>query len=141
MRPPKHGCGDIRISYQVRERPRRLGLSPKPVPGDRHGLKQPIGDGATSSTNDRGPATGIGSGNVGEERRNPKFEAGADLMVGRGQDGAERLPENGGCDAGLLGVVEDSVDGVGGFLDCAFDSGVQGISRSGGGGGGGVVFV
>ena len=53
-------------------------LSPKPVLGDRHahGLKQPIDDGATSNTNDRGLATSIAGGNVGKERSNPKFEAG-----------------------------------------------------------------
>ena len=56
----------------------RYSLSPKPVLGDRHahGLKQPIDDGATSNTNDRGLATSIAGGNVGKERSNPKFEAG-----------------------------------------------------------------
>ena len=124
MRPPEHGGGDIGIGDQVRQRSRRLGLVPTPVPGDRHRFKQPIDNGAASGTDNRGSATGIGGGNVGEQRRNPKLEAGADLVVGRGQYRTERLPENRGGDACLLRVMEDLLEGVAGFMDGVLDSGV-----------------
>ncbi|GMY38582.1 hypothetical protein FCV25MIE_33826 [Fagus crenata] len=94
MRPPEHGDGDIWISDQVRQRSRRLGLGPTLVLGDRHRFKQPIDNSTASGTNNHGSATGIGGGNVGEQRHNPKLEAGVDLVVGQGQYRTERLPEN-----------------------------------------------
>lgn len=128
-RPAEHGWGHIRIGDQEGESPGRLGLGPTPISRDRHRLEQPINNGATSSPNNGGPAAGIGSGDVRKESCNTKLEARADLVVGRGQDGAERVPEDGGGDARLFGVMEKSSEGLGGFEDGVSEAVVERVGR------------
>lgn len=48
-------------------------------------------------------------------------------MVGGGQNGAERVPEDGGGDAGLLGVVDDPPARLGGLAREASDAVVERI--------------
>lgn len=81
-RPAQHGRGHIGVRNQVGKRSSRLGLDAEAIPRRSHRLEQPIDDGPAAGTDNGSPAAGIGSGNVREQRGNPKLEAGADLVVG-----------------------------------------------------------
>lgn len=132
MRPPNHSRAHSRIGNQVCQRPRRLRLVPATIPGHCHRLEQPIYDSPPTGPDDSGPTGRISGGNVGEQSRNPKLEARADLMVGGGQDRPQRLPQNRGGHTGLFNVMEKVLEGVAVLLYGVLGAGVQWI--------GGFVF-
>lgn len=109
----QNGGRDPRVRHQVRERPGGLGLGGSP----HNAVEQPVNDNAAPRGDDGGAAGRAGGGDVGEQRGHPQLEPGAHLLIGGGEHGQERLPEDPCGRPGVLHPLQDAAGGVPGPLE------------------------